>query len=213
MTETSRRQLHHARSAGVAATGGLVVSWAVAAQRPVPSWEVDLTTAINGVPDVAATVLYPVMQLGTVAAPAGVAVAIGTFRRDVALAAGALCAGLAAWFGAKGIKAVVERSRPLELIPGIDVREGSGTGLGFISGHSAVAAATAVVACAGLPPRWRPAAAVLAGAVGIARIVHGVHLPADVIGGWSFGALLGLATLEVVDRVAPRGPERAEDPR
>ena len=41
----------------------------------------------------------------------------------------------------------------------------------------------------------------------IARIVQGVHLPADVIGGWAFGTLLGVAGVSVIDwhrqRAAP----------
>jgi membrane-associated phospholipid phosphatase len=55
-----------------------------------------------------------------------------------------------------------------------------------------------------LPRRWRPVAAVIAALVGIGRIVHGVHLTADVVGGWSFGVLLGLAGLWVAGLVADR---------
>lgn len=213
MTVHEPRQLVHARAVGAVALVGLLGSWAIAERRPVPGWELDLTRAINDVPDSIATALYPVMQLGTIAAPIAVALAIGVWRRDRALAAGAVVAGLAAWFGAKAVKRWVERGRPLEFLPGIDVREGAGTGLGFVSGHSAVAAACAVVAAAALPARWRPCAAALAASVGVARIVHGVHLPADVVGGWSFGVLVGLAALEVVDRLAPGPPADGEDPR
>jgi undecaprenyl-diphosphatase len=184
----------------------------LAKHRPVPSWELDLTSAINGVPDVAAANLYPVMQLGTVAAPFAVAAGILVWRRDLALAAAAVATGLVAWFGAKGIKRLVERSRPLEFIAGLDVREGAGTGLGFISGHSAVAAASAVVASAAIPRAWRPVVGLLAAVVGVARIVYGVHLPADVVGGWSFGILLGLGALELVDRIAPVAVEPSEEP-
>jgi membrane-associated phospholipid phosphatase len=55
------------------------------------------------------------------------------------------------------------------------------------------------MAAVALPRRWRPLAAIVAGLVGVARIVHGVHLPADVVGGWSFGVLISLATLAVGD--------------
>jgi membrane-associated phospholipid phosphatase len=40
--------------------------------------------------------------------------------------------------------------------------------------------------------------------VGMARIVHGVHLPADIVGGWSFGVLLGLGGLAVADALRSR---------
>jgi membrane-associated phospholipid phosphatase len=183
---------------------GLLTSWMVAVQRPVPGWELDLTLAINDVPDLVASVLYPIMQLGTIAAPLLVALVVLVWRRDLALATAAVVAGFVAWFGAKGIKKLVERGRPLEFVPGLNVREGTGTGLGFVSGHSAVAATSAVVLAGALPPRARPALAAVAAVVGIARIVHGVHLPADVVGGWSLGTLIGLAALAAVDRLAPR---------
>jgi undecaprenyl-diphosphatase len=199
----ARRQLTHAVAVAVVAAIGLVGSWVIAVQRPVPAWELDVTIAINDVPDVVAAWLYPVMQLGTIAAPLLVALVILVTRRDGALALGAIVAGFGAWFGAKALKRIVERGRPLEYIAELDVREGTGTGLGFVSGHSAVAAASAVLLAAAVAPRWRPAIALLAGVVGVARIVHGVHLPADVLGGWSFGTLIGLAVLGAVDRLSP----------
>jgi len=177
-----------------------LVSLAVAAKRPVPDWELRLTRTVNDVPGWVAGVLYPVMQLGTVWAPIVVAVVLVVWRRDVWLGAAAVVGGLVAWFGAKAIKRAVERDRPLAFVSDLVVREGDGTGLGFVSGHAAVAAVTAVVVLAALPRRWCPAALALAFAVGIARIVHGVHLPADVVGGWAFGALVGIGLVALVDR-------------
>ena len=113
----------------------------------------------------------------------------------------AIVAGLIAWFGAKGVKKVVGRGRPLQYLPDIHVREGEGTGLGFISGHSAVAAASAIMLMAALPRRWHPIVAAIAALVGIARIVFGVHWPADVVGGWSFGVLVALGCLWLLDVV------------
>ena len=43
-----------------------------------------------------------------------------------------------------------------------------------------------------LPVRIRPVAAAIAGLVGLARIAYGLHLPADVVGGWSLGVLVGV---------------------
>jgi membrane-associated phospholipid phosphatase len=180
--------------AGLAAVG-MVSSYIVAVQRPVPSWELRLTERINDVPQLVASALYPVMQMGTFAGPIVVAVLIAIFRRDLVLSASVVLTGVVTWFAAKGVKKIVERDRPLSYLPEIVVREGDGSGLGFISGHSAVAASAAIMAMVALPRRWRPPAAVVAALVGIARIVHGVHLPADVVGGWSFGVLTGLAGL------------------
>jgi undecaprenyl-diphosphatase len=150
--------------------------------------------------------MYPVMQLGTFAGPIIVAVPIVIFRRDLVLGAAVIVTGVVTWFAAKGIKKVVERDRPLSYLPEIVVREGDGSGLGFISGHSAVAASAAIMAMVALPRRWRPVAALIAALVGIARIVHGVHLPADVVGGWSFGVVLGLAGLWLAGLIPSRRP-------
>jgi undecaprenyl-diphosphatase len=144
------------------------------------------------------------MQMGTFAGPIIVAVLIAAFRRDLVLSAAVVTTGIATWFAAKGIKKVVERGRPLTYMPDIVVREGDGNGLGYISGHSAVAASAAIMAMVALPPRWRPVAVMVAALVGIARIVHGVHLAADVVGGWSFGVLAGLGGLWLAGLVADR---------
>lgn len=196
------------------AVAGLGLSYAVAAQDPVPSWELDLTVRVNDVPDGVATILYPVMQLGTLGGPILVAAALGVFRRDWWLSGATIVSGVVTWFAAKGVKQLVDRGRPGAYLSEINILEGDGSGLGYISGHSAVAACAAVMAMSAVPARWRLSLAVLAVLVGLARIVHGVHLPADVVGGWSFGTLIALGSLAVLDRVEParRSPaiDRAE---
>ena len=193
-----------ARWFAIVAVGPLGVSAAVAVQDPVPAWELELTDRINGVNDAVGTLTYPIMQLGTLGGPFLVAAGILVFRRDWWLAGAAAVSGLLAWFGAKGVKRIFERSRPIEFMPDIIIREGDGTGLGFVSGHSAVAATAAVFAMVALPGRWRLLPPLLAVIVGFARIVHGVHLPADVIGGWSLGVLIALGMLRLLDIASPQ---------
>ncbi len=192
------------RKFAVAAAVALGVSAVVALRDPVPAWELELTELINGVNDAAGTLTYPIMQLGTLGGPLLVAAGIVMFRRDWWLGGAAAVSGVLAWFGAKGVKRIFDRSRPIEFLPDIIVREGDGTGLGFVSGHSAVAATAAVYAMVALPGRWRIVPPVLAGTVGIARMVHGVHLAADVFGGWSLGVLIALGTLRLLDVVSPQ---------
>ena len=180
---------------------GLAASWILAHQDPVPDWELDLTDWINSVPDAVAVVLWPVMQFGTLGGPIVVGLLIAIVGHDRLLGGATAVAGAVTWFAAKGVKEVVGRGRPLEYLTEIQVREGEGTGLGFVSGHAAVAATTALMAMAVLPGRWRWTAGAAAFLVGVARIVPGVHLPADVVGGWSLGTLIGLAALGVVDAV------------
>ena len=193
----------------IIAAAALFLSFLVALQNPVPGWELNLTEWINSAPDGLATVLYPLMQLGTLAAPLLVALGILVFKRDRLLAATTIVVGLVAWFGAKAIKHWVERGRPIEYLPGINVREGTGVGLGFISGHSAVvASAVAIMTMAAIPTRFRSLVLAIALLVGVARVVYGVHLPMDVVGGWAFGALIGFGGLWVYDRIAPRAAAR-----
>jgi undecaprenyl-diphosphatase len=204
---TTRPSLKHPRVIAVVAACTFLVSAVVASRDTPPRWELDITEWINSAPQWVADALYPIMQLGTLLGPLLVAAFILLYRRDWLLAVATIAVGVVAWFGAKGIKRLIERGRPLEFLPNIDVREGEGTGLGFVSGHSTVAAASAVMLMAALPPRWRPLAGVTAALVGVARIVFGLHLPADVVGGWSFGVLLALGAhwiVEVVERA--RGP-------
>jgi glycosyltransferase 2 family protein len=196
--------LHHPVALAAGAVVGLVGSYLIAIRRPVMQSELDLTTKINQAPDAVAHTLWPVMQLGSVWGPVVVAVAILAFVRDKLLAATVLVTGIVTWFAAKGAKDIVERGRPRAYLPDIVVREGRGTGLGYISGHSAVAAAAAIVAATAVPRKARPVLGILAVAVGMARIVYGVHLPADVIGGWSFGVLMGLGGVEISEQIRHR---------
>ena len=147
----------------------------------VSDWEVDLTKWINDAPGWVARGLWPIMQLGTVWGPMVigiVAIYVYGWRRGVAV----IVSGIAAWFLAKYVKDIVSRGRPLHFIPTIDVREGKGTGLGFVSGHTAVAFAIATALLPVLSLRGRIIAYALASIVGLARIVYGVHFPLDVVG-------------------------------
>src|SRR6478735_3703370 len=169
----------------------LAVSWIIALRRPVPVWELRLTEWINDAPRALGSALLPVMQLGTLAAPVLVAIAIVAFKRDWLLAGAVVATGVVTWLTAKGVKQLV-------------VRDGDGSGLGFISGHSAVAASAAMMAIVVVPKRWRLAVVALAALVGVARVVVGVHFPMDVVGGWSFGVLTGLGGLAFAGLVRAR---------
>jgi undecaprenyl-diphosphatase len=202
-------ELDHPVRAALIALGALAGSSAIARLDDVPQWELRLTEAINAAPDAVAVVLWPVMQLGSTAGPFIAAGYLAWRRRAYVYGAVTLAVGELVWLLAKVVKESFGRGRPLAYLPEINVREGTGEGLGFISGHSAVAATCAVLVAAVLPPgrRWIPVA--LAGIVGVSRIVYGMHLPADVVGGWSFGALAGIATVAGYRAVASRFATRS----
>lgn len=195
------RQVPHHKATAVASAALVVPTALLARHRPVPSWELDITTWLNSAPDPVGWLLYPVIQMGSLVGPTVAAVLIALWGRDRVHALSTAVTGLVAWFGAKAIKSIVERGRPGAYLPGIDIREGSASGYGFISGHAAVAAMTAVCLVVIVPLSRRWVLVVLAATVGIGRIVYGVHLPADVIGGWAFGYLAGLLTLVVSDEI------------
>lgn len=201
------RLVPHHKATAVASAALLAATVLLARHRPVPSWELDITTWLNSAPDPVGWVLYPVIQMGSLVGPSVAALLIGWWCRDLVHALSTAVTGLVAWFGAKAIKSIVERDRPGAYVPGIDIREGSASGYGFISGHAAVAAMTAVCLVVIVPPSRRWVLVVLAATVGIGRIVYGVHLPADVIGGWAFGYLTGLLAIvmsDEIDRLRPR---------
>jgi len=203
-----RRTLAHPWIVATVALLGFVATTIVARRRPLPAVEVDVNRTFNDAPAWVAHGLWPVMQLGTLWGPLVVAVVIGWWRRDRLLAVCLVVAELATWTTVRSLKEAVDRGRPPAFLDDVVVRDGVARGLGFPSGHSATAAMTAVVCMAAVPRRHRWVLVVVAVAVGVARIVHGVHLPADVIGGWSYGVLVGVATLAVYDRIRARRVER-----
>jgi hypothetical protein len=91
-----------------------------------------LTEWVNDAPGWTADGLWPVMQLGTLTLAVVAATVVGIVRRDWFLAGAMIVAGTFTWFAAKILKDIVERKRPPAYIPGIDIREGTGAGLGFL---------------------------------------------------------------------------------
>jgi undecaprenyl-diphosphatase len=190
----------------------LVGGWAVAARRPVPDAERRLFDAVNGWPDVVSDVLRPVMQLGSLWAVFVVAALCLLAWRRSRPALDVLVAGVAAWWLAQGVKGVVERGRPSALLADVTVRERGVEGWGFVSGHSAVAFAIATALAPSL--RWPGRVGVygVASLVALARTTHGVHLPADVVGGAGLGLLCGAAAVAAFDRFSPDDEQTATTP-
>jgi undecaprenyl-diphosphatase len=151
--------------------------------------------------------VWLLMQLGSVVAIYACALVALAFRR-YRLTAAVLLAGTAAWWLAKGVKALFDRPRPAGLLDGVHLRHAPTEGLGFPSGHAAVAAALAAAAWPWLGRTGRILAVILVVVVGTARIYVGAHLPVDVIG----GAALGVAIAAVVRFVVTPEPHRPAAP-
>lgn len=144
----------------------------------------------NGAPDWIEAPAWIVMQAGSLAAVFATAAANTRLgRRRTAMWTAAV--GTSVWIGAKAVKPLVGRGRPEELLDDVIVRGARQTGLGYPSGHAAVAM---TLAWSGLANRCRaPSGLAIAGAgvVGATRLYVGAHLPLDVAGGLAMGTLVG----------------------
>lgn len=174
--------------------GSLVVAaGALAAYHGhVFAFDANLFRLVNQLPDGLGRPLLAVMQLGSVAAvPVLAAVALTARRprlaRDLALSGGL------AWVLAKVVKGVVGRARPVALFQGV-VERAHDTGLGYPSGHVAVAAALATAAGPWLPRPARRAVWWVVWLVALGRMYAGAHLPLDVLGGAALGWAVAAAT-------------------
>ena len=186
-------QRHPADVLRVLAGSVVVAAGGMAAHRDhVFGFEEDLFRLVNQLPDAVGRPLLVVMQLGALAAvPALAALALATRRprlaRDLALS------GALAWVLAKLVKGLVGEARPVALLDGVVVRSFD-TGLGYPSGHVAVAAALAAAAGPWLPRRARRVAWGVVWLVALGRMYAGVHLPLDVVGGAALGWAVAAAT-------------------
>jgi glycosyltransferase 2 family protein len=123
--------------------------------------------------------------------------------RRLRLAAYAALAGGTIYLVAKLVKEFVQRGRPQTLLDDVYIFDVPDRGLGYVSGHSAVAVALATVASPFLGRRTRRVAWMLAALVCVARIYVGSHLPFDVLGGAALGWAAGSLVLLVFG--APSG--------
>jgi undecaprenyl-diphosphatase len=104
---------------------------------------------------------------------------------------------------------MIERGRPDELLSDVNIHGADPAGLGFVSGHIAIAVALAVVATPFLGRRLRWVAWGLAALVFIARMYVGAHLPLDMTGGAGLGLAVGSGALLIFGVPEPyRSPSR-----
>jgi undecaprenyl-diphosphatase len=182
------------RAEVVAVLGGsalLAGSWViVAVTHGVPGWEQEFFEWVNDGPDALWPVIWGPMQLGSLAGSLVVVVVTYVVTRQRRLTLAALTASQVAWWSAKVIKGVVGRGRPGALLAHVKLREHA-SGIGYVSGHAAVAFALATVLAPSLPRAWRPVAFAVASGVALARLYSGAHLPLDAVGGAGLGVLTG----------------------
>lgn len=206
-----RRRRHGVRL--ILALLALVLSALPLERGRISAAEESLFSAVNGLPDWFGWFLVPVMQLGNFLAVPLIALAALFLFKRARIAFDLALSGTAAWLLARLVKATIERGRPGDLLSDVIFRGPLDTGYGYISGHTAVAAALATVIAAYVGARGNAIVIVLAVLVGIGRIFVGAHLPLDVAGGaamgWAVGSLVHFLVLPEImgdDDQDPPGP-------
>lgn len=193
MTERGRRS-----TTAIAATV-LVESARRASSHRVSSTEAGVFRAFNQLPAGVHIPVWAVMQSGSLIAVFVVGAELARRGRRHT-AATALITGTAVWSGVKAIKPLIGRGRPAVHLKGVSVRGQAQTGLGYPSGHAAVAMTLALIATRGASPSQRALSIAIAWVTGGARMYVGAHLPLDVAGGLAIGLFCGRAGNAVLDR-------------
>ncbi len=190
MTSSIDRHVFSSAIGPVAAALVLCESARQARTLSVGRGEERIFRRFNRAPDALHVPLWTVMQSGSLAAVWATGGALARAGRTPAACVATL-SGTAVWGGVKLIKPRVGRGRPEAVLDGVSVRGPAQTGLGYPSGHAAVATTLALVLTHAKGPAWRAAALAVAGTVSGARMYVGAHLPLDVVGGLALGVLFG----------------------
>jgi membrane-associated phospholipid phosphatase/predicted Ser/Thr protein kinase len=176
----------------VTALALLLVSIKLVNRNHIDELEIDAFRLVNDLPGVLYRPVWLVMQLGNVLVVPVVA-GVAAFTRRFRLAVNLVVAGFGCYFLARLVKQLVHRGRPSQYLPDVNLHGPAASGLGYISGHAAVAVALASVASPYLSRRARRVAWTLAAVVCLSRVYVGAHWPLDVIGGAAVGFAVGAA--------------------
>lgn len=180
-----------------------VLRWSAdeARTRDVSRQEEVAFRVFNDAPEDLARGVWTLMQSGSLGAVPVVALMVGVRQGRIhgVVVAGA---GTTSWLATKALKAVVGRGRPADVLSNVTVRGKPQSGLGYPSGHAAVALTLALTSTSGTVRRM--VALVGAGGVAGGRLYTGAHLPLDVVGGMALGRIVGTLANRVAESATKR---------
>ena len=154
--------------------------------------ETALFNALNHLPDF----FYPIFLLISLFGTIGFAILLtvyGLFKKRYIFAAKVFIAGVGAYALAYGLKMLEIRARPQVLFDVANIRESALATNGYPSGHVAVATALAIILYQYTPSKYHKPITFTVVGIAISRMYLGVHLPADLIGGFALGLIIGSA--------------------
>lgn len=110
-----------------------------------------------------------------------------------------------------GIKNVVGRTRPYEVIEGLINLVGKQSDFSFPSGHSAHAFAVGVVILIMMPKKIGVPIFVISILMAFSRLYVGVHYPTDVIAGALLGTIIAFLSVFIVNKICDAWRKRNRD--
>lgn len=152
--------------------------------------ETALFTVFNRLPSWLTGIFLILSFPGTLAAVLLVAL-VALTRKHYVNSLKILIGGISAFSVAFLLKQLAIRARPIELLSNVDVREYSIGTNGFPSGHVATATALAVITYQYVPSKYHKYITWSVIGVAASRLYLGVHLPADLLGGFAVGLICG----------------------
>lgn len=160
---------------------------------------------VNGISERWLVPAWVVMQAGSLGGALGVGGAVAS-SGDRELGRRLALVGSLAWTGSKLVKPVARRGRPSSVLDAARILGREQTGLGYPSGHAAVAVAMGSAIGSSGPSTWRVPVWSAVAVVAAARVYVGAHLPLDVAGGAALGLAIERGVRGIRGPVARPGP-------